>query len=57
MKILTLAAALSLMVAPYIESKTSVIFLDGEFNTSQTEFLVGHGNHEKNSEESHPDHS
>ena len=57
MKILALAAALPLMAAPYIESKTSFIFFDGMFNTSQTEFLVGHGNHEPNSEESHPDHT
>jgi long-subunit fatty acid transport protein len=53
MKILALAFLVPLMTAPamagpYIESKTSVVSADGEFNASQTELRVGYQSKLKN---------
>jgi len=53
MKILALAALLPMMAAPamagpYVESKTSVVSADGEFNASQTELRVGYESKLKN---------
>ena len=53
MKILALAALIPMMAAPamagpYVESKTSVVSADGEFNASQTELRVGYESKLKN---------
>jgi hypothetical protein len=53
MKILALAALIPMMAAPamagpYVESKTSVVSADGEFNASQTELRVGYQSKLKN---------
>ena len=53
MKILALAALIPMMAAPamagpYVESKTSVVSADGEFNSSQTELRVGYQSKLKN---------
>lgn len=53
MKFLALAAVLPLMAAPamagpYIESKTTALSADGEYNSSQTELRVGYESKLKN---------